>query len=293
MTKEKIFFVINRKSGRGRARNILESLLKLNFPFPIVEVDKESPRETIEFLERNLRSEDIVVAIGGDGLFNLVCQIVAKRGSKLWVWPAGTGNDFSSLHFPNLKNQKTLTSVLSKGNFKEIDIGEVEFENSYRFFGQVLSAGFDSKVNARANKFKILKSSLKYTVATILEIFKFQPIEYKLLVDGMPRRLRAMTVVIANGSTYGGGMKIVPNANPNDSFLDLLILHPVSKLELLKVFPKIFKGGHISHPAIEITRIKEIEIDSEAPVYADGEFFGFGSCAIRVSSNKLKLLTHE
>ena len=225
--------------------------------------------------------------------FNLVCQIVAVRGSKLWVWPAGTGNDFSSLHFPFLQNLDDFTKAISSGSIKAIDLAEVKFNNNRRLFGQVLSAGFDSKVNARANEFRFLKSSFKYTVATILEIFKFQPIEYQLVIDGIPRQLQAMTVVVANGSTYGGGMKIVPDADPQDSSLDLLILHPVSKLELLKVFPKIFKGGHVSHPAIEIVRIREIDIESLAPVYADGEYFGSGKCSIRLSSNRLKLLTHE
>jgi diacylglycerol kinase (ATP) len=52
------------------------------------------------------------------------------------------------------------------------------------------------------------------------------------------------------------------------------VLHPISKLEFIKVFPKVFKGTHISHPAVEIVRSKKVSITADAVAYADGERIG-------------------
>jgi diacylglycerol kinase (ATP) len=83
-----------------------------------------------------------------------------------------------------------------------------------------------------------------------------------------------MLVSIANGPTYGGGMKIVPDADRTDGYLDIMILAEVSKFELLRVFPKVFSGGHKNHPAVSFHRTKTFSLQAAALAYADGEFIG-------------------
>ena len=99
-----------------------------------------------------------------------------------------------------------------------------------------------------------------------------------------------MMVVVANGPTYGGGMKVLPEALVNDGLLDVMILNKVSKLKLLLIFPRVYIGSHVKHPAVEIVKVRSISIDSEAPIYADGEFFGKGPIKIDVMREHLHIL---
>jgi diacylglycerol kinase (ATP) len=83
-----------------------------------------------------------------------------------------------------------------------------------------------------------------------------------------------MLIAVSNGSSYGGGMKVTPDAQIDDGLFDIMILGPVSKIEFLKVFPKVFSCAHIKHPAVKILRGRTVEIDSDAVAYADGERIG-------------------
>ena len=69
-------------------------------------------------------------------------------------------------------------------------------------------------------------------------------------------------------------MRVCPQANMHDGLFDIMILRPVSKLEFLKVFPRVFTGSHIDHPAVEILRGSKVELSAPAVAYADGERIG-------------------
>mgnify|MGYP003704882241 FL=1 len=85
-------------------------------------------------------------------------------------------------------------------------------------------------------------------------------------------------------------MKIIPHANPADGNLNILILKPVSKLELLRVFPKIFSGKHINHWAVELVQANSISIKTKAPIYADGEFICNNECSISIQPKSLTIV---
>jgi diacylglycerol kinase (ATP) len=83
-----------------------------------------------------------------------------------------------------------------------------------------------------------------------------------------------MLVAVANGSSYGGGMKILPNASFRDGLLDLLYVDPVSKLTLLSIFPRVFRGTHTKHPAVHLLQSRNFEVAASTDAYADGEYAG-------------------
>ena len=83
-----------------------------------------------------------------------------------------------------------------------------------------------------------------------------------------------MLIAVANGSSYGGGMLVCPDANMQDGLFDVMVLRPVSKFEFLKVFPKVFKGEHVSHPKVDIYRSRKVSLAAPAIAYADGERIG-------------------
>jgi len=166
-----------------------------------------------------------------------------------------------------------------------VDVGVVDGE----YFGAVLSSGFDSVVNERANTMKWPKGPAKYNAAIVLEFPKFEPIEFKIFADEKVLEVEAMLIAIGNGRSYGGGMQVCPDADLHDGLFDVMILHPVSKLEFIKVFPTVYKGTHIEHPQVEVIRANRIRIESSAIAYADGE--RIGQLPVQVESLPQSLLT--
>jgi diacylglycerol kinase (ATP) len=151
-----------------------------------------------------------------------------------------------------------------------IDLGMVDSE----WFGAILSTGFDSVVNERANTMSWPKGPMKYNLAIAMELPRFAPISYTIELDTQLLQVEAMLIAVANGKSYGGGMQVCPDASMTDGLFDVMILHPVSKPEFIKVFPKVFKGAHIDHPQVRIYRSSRVSISSSAVAYADGERIG-------------------
>ena len=155
-------------------------------------------------------------------------------------------------------------------NPSPINLGLVDGE----WFGAVLSTGFDSVVNERANTMQWPKGPMKYNAAIALELPRFAPRHYEIILDDRTISTEAMLIAVANGRSYGGGMLVCPNANISDDLFDVMVLRPVTKLEFIKVFPRVFAGTHVSHPAVEIVRSRSVRIESKAVAYADGERIG-------------------
>jgi diacylglycerol kinase (ATP) len=272
-----VILLANPKSGKGQARAYLEELVReftLNgiATFPIVSDSALSA--SLEFVQALKTKPDAVIAIGGDGVVHLVIQELAQSLIPLYVVPCGTGNDFARTGGSLDLNVKRIVSRMLKTEPVWIDLGRTESTAGVRWFVQVLSTGFDSLVNERANGLGLIKGQIKYTIATLLELPFFKPFLYSMKTDNGSREFPAMLVAVANGPSYGGGMLICPSADRQDGLLEVMVLHPVNKLELLKVFPKVFKGDHVTHRAVEFIRVSRISLASGAIAYADGEKIG-------------------
>ena len=263
----------NPTSGAGRGGEVKELVMGALRDHKVSFLDISG--SSYESASVNLRNALIetppkaVIIIGGDGMVHLAIQELAESAIPLILIPAGTGNDFARSLGLNVNSPlKSLEHAL-ESPATCVDLGLV----NGRYFAEILSTGFDSRVNERANRMP-MKSKKKYDVAMLLELPVFEPLEYEIAIDGHRFKTEAMLIAVANGISYGGGMKICPNADLEDGLFDLMVLEPVSKLEFLKVFPKVFKGSHISHPRVKIHRGRKIEIKADAVAYADGERIG-------------------
>jgi diacylglycerol kinase (ATP) len=211
-----------------------------------------------------------VIAVGGDGLLHLVLQKITPAQVPLAVIPAGTGNDFvRTLGWSIDDVDAILEAVLSKKP-SSVDLGLVDGE----WFAAILSTGFDSIVNEKANAMSWPKGPMKYNAAIAIVLPRFKPHHYEIVLDDRTISTQAMLIAVSNGRSYGGGMLVCPQADVSDGYFDVMVLHPVSKLEFIKVFPRVFKGTHITHPAVEIVRSKSVKITADAVAYADGERIG-------------------
>ena len=122
------------------------------------------------------------------------------------------------------------------------------------------------------------------------ELATFKPLQYSAVVDGVERKIEAMLCAVANSRSFGGGMLIAPEASVQDGELDLFVVHPLSRPAFLKMFPKVYTGGHVTHPAVEIVRTKIVRLDAgNIPTYADGEYVGKRPLQIEIAPNAIKI----
>ena len=284
--------VLNSKAGKGKATYLcrsLEVLLKSNnLPYEII--SKSNPEDTSTELRLKISEGrfEKVVAIGGDGLVNLCLQEVAERDIALAVIPAGTGNDFARAVGSHKKSVAEIFNAVLSHEPSAIDLGLITGDFGKRWYVQVLSTGFDALVNKLANRISWPRGQIKYTLATIFTLARFKPIEYEVTIDDKHLKQDFMLLSVANGETYGGGMRICPNASNSDGVFDILLVHPVSKIVLLTIFPKVFAGKHIPHPRIEIIRGRNVQLSANASAFADGEFVSTLPIKIENIPNALK-----
>lgn len=276
----------NPTSGGGRGARVKRTLIDHldSSAIPFLDISGTSYESAKVNLRENLalHTPMAVIVIGGDGMVHLAIQELAGSDIPLLHIPAGTGNDFARSCFLDLKDPVRVFQHAQTTKPTPIDLGQV----GDRFYAAILSSGFDALVNERANRMRI-QSRRKYDLAMLLELPVFKPIEYRFDVDGDTFNTSAMLIAVANCPSYGGGMQICPQAKLNDGLLDLLVLEPVSKIELLKVFPRVYSGNHISHPKVRMLRGRNISISADAVSYADGERIGSLPLSIQVSPNSL------
>ena len=223
-----------------------------------------------------LRPDSVLVVVGGDGMVHLGVELALEAGVPLGVIPSGTGNDFARHLGIPLGSVPLASDALMAGLTRPphmVDVGvSVGPDGTATPYGCVLSAGFDAIVNQRANTIRFPKGRHRYTVALLIELAKLRVLNYRVTIDGQDFSGRYLLVAVANAQSFGGGMKVTPEASIDDGIVDILLLKPLSRLNFLRIYPRVFKGTHVTDPRVIITRGRSIQIDCEGVVaYADGE----------------------
>jgi diacylglycerol kinase (ATP) len=274
-----VVVVANPSAGRGKGAKLIpkvDALLRsLDVPHSLRIC--EGPEDP-ERLARTaaLEGAEIVAALGGDGQVGACANGVIGTGTALAVIPSGTGNDFARHIGLDRKDPIAAVRLLSAPTFKEIDVVRVTTPERERYYVNVGGAGFDSEVNEHANKVRRLTGTPKYVYSTFVTLARFRPGTFLVTVDGTEHPFTGMMLAVGNGSSYGGGMRVTPNARSDDGLLDVCVIQELPKWQFVTTFPKVFSGKHVDHPAVTMLQGKEIEISAERAfqVYADGEPVG-------------------
>lgn len=268
-----ITVLTNPTAGNGRAARVSEVVVARlrERGSRVVTIEGRTPGDALESTKRAVRAgTDALVAVGGDGLVNLALQAVATTTTPLAVAPAGTGNDFARLLGVPLGDPAAAADIVGVGRIRTMDLGRVDG----RWFATVLSSGFDSLVTERANRLRWPRGPLRYNIAMLLELSRFRPIPYRLELDDLSFDVDATLVTVGNGPTYGGGMAICPGARADDGLLDVTVVRASSRTRLVRLFPTLYKGTHISLPEVDTYRATRVTLTAPGMVaYADGERF--------------------
>ncbi|MEU1797025.1 diacylglycerol kinase [Streptomyces californicus] len=278
MTSEITLFV-NPTAGRGRgahaAQPAASALRDAGFSVRTV-LGEDADDALRRAREAVAAGTGALIAVGGDGLMSLALQAVAGTATPLGVVAVGTGNDFArTLGLPvrdPAAAGRLAARALKEGGLREIDLGRV----GERWFGTVLASGFDSRVNDRGNRMRFVGGRFKYDLAILAELAAFRPIPYRLRFDGgEPVETEATLIAVGNGTTYGGGMRICAGAKTDDGLFDVTVVGPCTRATLLKVFPRVYRGTHLDHPAVTVHWVSSIELAAAGiTAYADGEPMG-------------------
>jgi len=227
-----------------------------------------------------------LVAVGGDGTINEVANGIlhstGESGTALGIVCTGTGSDFiRSVGIP--KDYTCACSFLTSSRRLLIDVGVVEYQKNgqplQRFFVNVAGTGFDATaVEATERLPKYFGGTIPYVAGLLRSLFGYRNKSVILHIGDKVEATRILNVVVANGSYLGGGMHIAPEAKLDDSLLDIVVVGDISKFELMKAFPMVYKGTHITHPKVRMEKATHITVESpeRVLVHADGELLGEG-----------------
>ena len=272
--------VANPVSGNGAGRRIAERAAKmLRADGRPVSLHFTRSKGHAEELARSLVDGGCrrLVVCGGDGTLNEVVASLAHREVEMGLLPCGTGNDFARALGIPLRWRAAL-QTLKTGQPQSFDLGRV----GDRYFCTVAAFGFDAHVsqavNDRRDRFSLTRSlragTSGYLLATLQQLSRYRPQSVRLAGDFGRIEGRYLLVAAGNTRSYGGGMRIVPTADPRDGILEICIVEALSKATLIAVLPRVFSGGHINHPAVRIERSTWLNIEPSQPemVHADGEY---------------------
>jgi diacylglycerol kinase (ATP) len=285
-----IALLTNPSAGKGAgSRTAAIALPRLREAgFEVKELIGRDGPEAIALARRAVaEGAESLVVVGGDGMVHMAVQALAHTEVSLGIIPCGTGNDVARyLDIPR-RDPQAAADVVIGSHVKEIDLAKA----GPSYFVTVLAAGFDSLVNERANRMQWPRGQMRYNLATLAELRVFRPLPYTLEMDGVARRLDAMLVAVGNGPSFGGGLRITHGASITDGMLDVVIIKPMSKVDLVRTYPKLYTGGHTRHPQYEHHRVRTVTVAAPGVVaYADGERIGALPLTVEVAPRALRVL---
>lgn len=271
----KALIVANPTSGSGRGLRYAEQVRDLlTANHAVVEIRPSSDRGEAEAFAAAAVQEGYacVVACGGDGTVHEVVNALAGTDVVLGILPCGRGNDFArTIGIPAAPEKAA--SVLLQGRVRSFDLGKV----NGRYFTTVVTLGLDSEVARLVYEGQVpFKGTAAYLWGLARMLRVYRGVALRMTGDFGTIEQTVLLAASGNTSTYGGGIRIAPNASPADGALDICLVRMMSASRVLRVFPRVYWGGHLSHPGIFSYRTGRLSMETERPVimFADGEPVG-------------------
>lgn len=265
-------FVIHPQAGRGKALRTWQSIQELIRTQRVLGEDRVTHSLTNDnFPYQQLNKDTVLVAVGGDGSVHHTGNIAFQHGFAMGVIPSGTGNDYAHTIGIPLSLPDSL-HVLLNGTPEFVDVVRINGDIAFNAGGFGLDAAVVDYVEAKPWLKRVGPVGYALALPTILR--RYKPYSLSITVDGVRERYHQVSLcAIANGPTFGGGMRVAPTANPFDGKLDVCVVSGIRKLTLLRLFPSIYKGRHIENQNVTVRRGEHIQIDFH-PVIPAAEWDG-------------------
>lgn len=305
----RVGLVVNPTAGKGRAGRVaaeVRSGLAAAGLDPVDLSGDDEAQATSRARAGLAAGLDALVVVGGDGMVHLGTNVVAGTAVPLGIVAVGSGNDVArDLGLPVRRVEESIEVVrdaLLAGphGVRALDAVAVSRPGgpTEAWYMAVLSCGIDAAVNDRANRLTWPSGEGRYLRALAAELVDFAPYGYRVTMDGVVWEGAGTLVAVANTRCFGGGLLIAPDAEPDDGLLDVVIADGLSRSALVRLFPRLYKGTHVRHPAVQVRRARSVLIEpapargAVPPVaFADGEPIGPLSLQCDAHPGAVRVLT--
>jgi diacylglycerol kinase (ATP) len=260
----------------------------------------DAPGRVTELTQQAVgRGADLVVVVGGDGTVNEAVNGLAPLGietPELALVPCGTGDDFARM-FEIPRQLEQALDVAARGATRRVDVGRALFRShegadGERYFANFGGAGISGAIARRGGvTSKRLGARAAYFWATVVVFARWKSVPMWVEADGERREGLMYEVIVANGAYAAGGMRIAPDAAPDDALFDTVLIGDVTKPDFLTTFPKIYRGTHVAHPKVEVLRARQVSVEAAEPlpVVLDGEQPGTTPVRFEIVPGALRL----
>jgi diacylglycerol kinase (ATP) len=262
----------------------------------------------------NPSEADAVLIFGGDGTVHRHLAQLVKLQLPVLAVPCGSGNDFAralDLRSFRIALAAWRNFCSGAGNVRTIDLGvitplitdlHVATEPSApHYFCCVGGVGLDAEISRCANRLpRWLRARGGYVLSLVPALWKFAPVAMTISLPSVENpnalvgRTTKATIVtaFANAPSYGGGMKIAPQAQLDDGRLDVCVIGHMDKFKLFCLFPTVYFGGHLSVAQVEYFQTDRLKLETKEPhdVYADGEYVCRTPIEVSVARGALGLI---
>ena len=246
----------------------------LDFDMTIIPEPRFGTRLALEGVEAGY---DMVIAAGGDGTVNEVVNgliLAAGEGPTIpfGVLPIGTGNDFNDMaHLP--RDLTEATRSFAAGHTRQIDAGRVTFDGKIHYFDNNCAAAMEPLVTIENERLVKLSGNIRYIVALVKALAKLKAWNMKISWEGGGYEGPVYLLSICNSPRTGGLFPMAPDASLSDGLFDFVMAPEISKLTVLAVLARLFRGTHIHHKDVTYGRTPHLSLTSEpgSPIHADGE----------------------
>ena len=230
-----------------------------------------------------------IYACGGDGTLNEVVQGAAGHDNvAVTVFSGGSGNDFVKLfHDP-----KAFFDLERLVDAEEAVFDLIDCNGAYSL--NICSVGLDARVGTDVSRYKrlpLLHGFWAYAASTVVNVVKGVHEHYVVELNGETVDANQTMICVCNGRYYGGGFYAMPDADPSDGMLDVLLVKKVSRLLIPTVIGKYKAGrykelGHIAkyYRTDKVT----IRCDKDTAINLDGELRTAKVIEMAVSDKKLR-----
>lgn len=245
---------------------------------------------------------DVVVAVGGDGTVNEVCNGLANSGVALGVLPAGTANVFAAdvgipIWSPLAPDAVTKgAEIIARGQRRQIDLGRVQFaDGASRYFLMWCGIGLDAAITQSKEAATRGPRSLNYAswlISGVMVTYDFMGTPAVITMDEDEIKERVLMAVVSNGQLYGRVWRLAPEARLNDGLLDVAVMAGHRWPSTIKHFVGLTFRKHIQDPDFHLHRTRRLTISAKEPlpVHVDAETIGTTPVQIEVAPGALTVI---
>jgi diacylglycerol kinase (ATP) len=282
----RVAILINPAAGGGRGAKLARPVAdKLTAAGALAEVLVPQTLDQARELaaDRTAKGIDALVVVGGDGMVHVGVNAVGETGTGLALVPCGSGNDYARAIGLSVRDPLKALDALCCGTSRQVDVLAVTSVRERRLVATVVAVGFDSRVATRASAMTRVPGHARYLAAIAAEMRALTMTSLDVdatSADGGSRHTGGKRLLVAVGVTayYGGGLKMLPDADLADGLLDVAEIEPVSRRRLARLFHRLYRGTHTGLGVVSMSTAESVtltQVDGE-PVegVGDGEPLG-------------------